>query len=147
MPPFVVQQTTEYRRRIKPWKTQPVYRAHAADQRRRMTVGHQSIVGDWEGTHCSAPVRCVLVSSRGASAFFGRGCPGRQADPVVFSERAYILRLHAPIGLLRDSNASKEQVSSRVRQQAGFGKRQCHRSEEHTSELQSLTNLLCRLLL
>src|SRR5438046_6782193 len=33
------------------------------------------------------------------------------------------------------------------RQGAGEGLRMVHRSEEHTSELQSLTNLVCRLLL
>src|SRR5438046_5837756 len=32
-------------------------------------------------------------------------------------------------------------------QQESTGKRQSERSEEHTSELQSLTNLVCRLLL
>src|SRR5262252_666793 len=69
MPCFVVQQATEYRRRIEPWKTKPVHRAHAADKRRRMTIGNQSIVGDWEAAHSSAPIRCVLLSSRGASAF------------------------------------------------------------------------------
>src|SRR5215831_15311983 len=34
-----------------------------------MTIGNQSIVGDWEAAHSSAPIRCVLLSSRGASAF------------------------------------------------------------------------------
>src|SRR5215472_14325552 len=114
MPCIVVQQATKYRRSIKPWKTKPVYRAHAADKRRRMTIGNQSIVGDWEATHSSAPVRCVLLSSRGASAFFRRGCLSRQPRPVTFSERAYILHLHALIGLLRYSNVSKKQVSRRV---------------------------------
>src|SRR5215813_4279258 len=61
MPCFVVQQATEYRRRIEPWKTKPVHRAHAADERRRMTIGNQSIVGDWEAAHSSAPVVCSVV--------------------------------------------------------------------------------------
>src|SRR5215469_9402061 len=72
MPCIVVQQATKYRRSIKPWKTKPVYRAHAADKRRRMTIGNQSIVGDWEGAHSAAPIKCVLLSSRGASAFSTR---------------------------------------------------------------------------
>src|SRR5215472_19198888 len=27
-----------------------------------MTIGNQSIFGDWEATHSSAPIRCVLPS-------------------------------------------------------------------------------------
>src|SRR5215468_8758221 len=113
MPCFVVQQATEYRRRIAPWKTKPVHRAHAADERRRMTIGNQSIVGDWEAAHSSAHV-VSLLSSRGASAFFRRGYLSRQAHPVAFPERAYIFGLHALISLSRYSNVGKKQISSRV---------------------------------
>src|SRR6516164_8145348 len=116
MPCVVVQQATEYRRSIKPWKTKPIYRAHAADKRRWMTIGNQSIIGDWEGTHSSAPNRCVCVSLQGGAcdACCFIVAQRRQAHPITFSERAYILRLRALISLLRYSNVSKKQFSSRV---------------------------------
>src|SRR2546427_5161879 len=41
----------------------------------------------------------------------------------------------------------KEQPSGGVRDQPGAAVERIHRSEEHTSELQSQSNLVCRLLL
>src|SRR5437016_11154704 len=53
--------------------------------------------------------------------------------------------------ILRKLGATKIRLLSnnpeKVRQLESFGIRVVERSEEHTSELQSLTNLVCRLLL
>src|SRR5262249_60445046 len=40
-----------------------------------------------------------------------------------------------------------QDLEERARDRQGVGRLADHRSEEHTSELQSLTNLVCRLLL
>src|SRR5437016_8390520 len=63
---------------------------------------------------------------------------GRALSERKFAIPAQLLRCRAPLGPLGLSRAS-------------FGEADCgepqSRSEEHTSELQSLTNLVCRLLL
>src|SRR5258706_7713651 len=50
--------------------------------------------------------------------------------------------------LFRSGNAARRQEQRQPARACGsIGQARQHRSEEHTSELQSLTNLVCRLLL
>src|SRR5258706_9796364 len=49
--------------------------------------------------------------------------------------------------LFRSEHTSELQAEDGIRDWSVTGVQTCARSEEHTSELQSLTNLVCRLLL
>src|SRR5687767_15520102 len=65
----------------------------------------------------------------------------------------YTLSLHDALPIFRTKAFSSSRrvsirVSSRTRSRSGArSRRSCNRSEEHTSELQSLAYLVCRLLL
>src|SRR5262249_60408694 len=97
---------------------------------------------------CSIPSRSSL--SRACSLLF------------FFNDTAtteiYTLSLHdaLPIYRVRDRQLAVDDVDDHLQHRgddaaaagrAGDEKRHARRSEEHTSELQSLTNLVCRLLL
>src|SRR5947208_15679062 len=85
----------------------------------------------------------VLLSSTSSSFFF------------FFNDTAtteiYTLSLHdaLPISIGYGARAGRLPLMRRLqrRQFALLGKRRLHRSEEHTSELQSPDHLVCRLLL
>ena len=79
-----------------------------------------------------------------------RSAPGPDNPPASWSEayRAFLPHLKNRNALTPDFTADKIQVLSRVHHSWTVEKqREMVRSEEHTSELQSLTNLVCRLLL
>src|SRR2546430_12122130 len=61
----------------------------------------------------------------------------------------YTLSLHDALPICLSGNAADggRVLADRHRCRAGAGHRAAHRSEEHTSELQSQSNLVCRLLL
>src|SRR5258706_332446 len=59
----------------------------------------------------------------------------------------YTLSLHDALPILRTSTGTSSTASRRWRRTRRSGADDGSRSEEHTSELQSLTNLVCRLLL
>src|SRR5437016_11911990 len=76
------------------------------------------------------------------SGFFFKHCP----TPEVYTFPYTTLFRSENVGYgLRVAKLPKEEIIARVQQAmiSSFG----NRSEEHTSELQSLTNLVCRLLL
>src|SRR5438093_10000505 len=77
---------------------------------------------------------------------------------ILFADTAttdiYTLSLHDALPIFRNSIATARKMRANTQYQerpglprADDGVRQALRSEEHTSELQSLTNLVCRLLL
>src|SRR5574341_2118727 len=74
--------------------------------------------------------------------------PGREADcRAVFGTWVFFRTMHgktAPSCGLHSQGGVRRGVRASGSYQEGTGK---SRSEEHTSELQSLTNLVCRLLL
>src|SRR5437016_7728988 len=66
---------------------------------------------------------------------------------LLFGRRCFLR-----FGLFTQLHCANEQAGKQASAQQGFpkkhpGRREARRSEEHTSELQSLTNLVCRLLL
>src|SRR5262249_58308764 len=70
-----------------------------------------------------------------------RVCFSRGSDS--FSRSDYVSRIRDPLGSRVSCNPQQQSLSSGRR----IEKPARERSEEHTSELQSLTNLVCRLLL
>src|SRR5256886_9919644 len=69
-----------------------------------------------------------------------RGDAGRHAD-ALGGDRVPVRILHLHGGLLRERHAAQGRGRGRRRE------RELSRSEEHTSELQSQSNIVCRLLL
>src|SRR5690606_41409049 len=70
-----------------------------------------------------------------------RGGPELQAEDVAFPRQQVVVDVHAP-------HRAQVAADDGVGDDGGdFGGRRLARSEEHTSELQSRENLVCRLLL
>src|SRR2546425_7118788 len=77
------------------------------------------------------------------------GSAGRDPFPVKLRQRQGKCRVHPPI---RAAECAAEDLAlpeprRKIPQQSHLKKLQIRRSEEHTSELQSLAYLVCRLLL
>src|SRR5687767_15596803 len=70
------------------------------------------------------------------------GCYERRASAIIFSRLYSRHRIHCTVGRLERLVRSSPPLTA-----ARPGKRKRVRSEEHTSELQSLAYLVCRLLL
>src|SRR5262249_56638393 len=93
---------------------------------------HTRWVSDWSSDVCSSDLRRALPARRDAHAEVGE-LRHREVEPA----RRLAQRVHEGV-------VTAVAVRARARAPAPGCE---HRSEEHTSELQSLTNLVCRLLL
>src|SRR5438046_2798914 len=82
---------------------------------------------------------CEIAGNGAAGGPFERR---RFGKPAIEDRRSWTRRVAPESGRkrLRESETGRAQ-------RVGFAGQHCRRSEEHTSELQSLTNLVCRLLL
>src|SRR5438046_3878142 len=77
---------------------------------------------------------------------YGRGCLGGAAAKALRSKPAQKVPW-APQSTATRASRSRSKARNAARSAAAVGGSTAFRSEEHTSELQSLTNLVCRLLL
>src|SRR2546430_13661446 len=78
-------------------------------------------------------------------------CPLVSAIVFFFNDTAtteiYTLSLHDALPIYAASQGRRNTSAKRRGERRGTGQRSTGRSEEHTSELQSQSNLVCRLLL
>src|SRR5437016_4273620 len=72
-----------------------------------------------------------------------RGCDLRVATGGLEPERGELRRIIGVDDVMREPRVLREAAEQRIQDRRGLP---LPRSEEHTSELQSLTNLVCRLL-
>src|SRR5688572_31540513 len=100
-------------------------------------------------TSCTGPVRDDGRATNHSTRAFGRGprtCNDMAASKIDWHPTAYTLRrFHVPPRKKVDVHGSCRHPGPGVRKHAARAVRR--RSEEHTSELQSQSNLVCRLLL
>src|SRR5438093_3133789 len=94
-------------------------------------------------------MRRAHIADGGGSDAFG---VKRQSQLLFFfnhpaTTEIYTLSLHDALPISNCSDGRKRARSPRYRSHRAYSRRGSSRSEEHTSELQSLTNLVCRLLL
>src|SRR5690606_40702912 len=89
--------------------------------------------------HDALPISCSCCTATSA----GATCSSRSTAFTADGSRAFILRAaRRPFGPLAPSNGG-----NRAKRRSRLRERIPDRSEEHTSELQSRENLVCRLLL
>src|SRR5437016_7539130 len=90
----------------------------------------------------ATPASCVSDTAMSVSSPRTRTCGAPRPAPTSISRIAGIASRADPYSLRTASFAAH-----RAAHRSGLVAQYCRRSEEHTSELQSLTNLVCRLLL
>src|SRR5688572_32495594 len=94
----------------------------------------------------SAASRCQ-VSARRRQARAAARVPPRDGEASLLPDRAHNLLPGAVARLLRVEVDNRLAGGATVTASSRSGQRSHRRSEEHTSELQSQSNLVCRLLL